>query len=48
MPTRLTGAFGIEHPIVCAPMALVTGGDGGQSGDDGPAAVPSSRHPAMV
>jgi nitronate monooxygenase len=24
--TRFTGAFGVEHPIVCAPMALVTGG----------------------
>lgn len=26
MRTRLTTLFGIEHPIVCAPMALVTGG----------------------
>jgi len=26
MRTRLTEAFGIRHPIVCAPMALVTGG----------------------
>jgi nitronate monooxygenase len=26
MRTRLTDAFGIRHPIVCAPMALVTGG----------------------
>ena len=26
MRTRLTEAFGIQHPIVCAPMALVTGG----------------------
>jgi nitronate monooxygenase len=25
--TRLTQRFGIKHPIVCAPMALVTGGD---------------------
>ena len=25
--TRLTERFGIRHPIVCAPMALVTGGD---------------------
>jgi nitronate monooxygenase len=24
--TRLTDSFGLEHPIVCAPMALVTGG----------------------
>ncbi|HUA19771.1 MAG TPA: nitronate monooxygenase [Bryobacteraceae bacterium] len=24
--TRLTQRFGIQHPIVCAPMALVTGG----------------------
>ena len=24
--TRLTERFGIKHPIVCAPMALVTGG----------------------
>lgn len=24
--TRLTGKFGLQHPIVCAPMALVTGG----------------------
>jgi nitronate monooxygenase len=24
--TRLTERFGIQHPIVCAPMALVTGG----------------------
>ena len=24
--TRLTEAFGVRHPIVCAPMALVTGG----------------------
>jgi hypothetical protein len=23
--TRLTERFGIQHPIVCAPMALVTG-----------------------
>ena len=26
MPTRLTDSFGIRHPIVCAPMALITGG----------------------
>lgn len=26
MRTRLTEHFGIRHPIVCAPMALVTGG----------------------
>ena len=26
MHTKLTEAFGIQHPIVCAPMALVTGG----------------------
>lgn len=26
MKTRLTEAFGIRYPIVCAPMALVTGG----------------------
>ena len=26
MRTRLTDLFGIRHPIVCAPMALVTGG----------------------
>ncbi len=26
MRTRLTAAFGIRHPILCAPMALVTGG----------------------
>jgi nitronate monooxygenase len=26
MRTRLTEAFGIQHPIICAPMALVTGG----------------------
>jgi nitronate monooxygenase len=26
MRTRLTEAFGIQYPIVCAPMALVTGG----------------------
>lgn len=26
MRTRLTEAFGIRHPIVCAPMALTTGG----------------------
>lgn len=26
MQTRLTEAFGIRHPIVCAPMALTTGG----------------------
>ncbi len=26
MQTRLTEAFGIRHPIVCAPMALITGG----------------------
>jgi len=26
MRTRLTEAFGIRHPILCAPMALVTGG----------------------
>src|SRR5215470_4749936 len=26
MRTRLTEEFGIEYPIVCAPMALVTGG----------------------
>lgn len=25
--TRLTDLFGIRHPILCAPMALVTGGD---------------------
>src|ERR1700730_4075848 len=25
--TRLTERFGIEHPIICAPMALVTGGE---------------------
>lgn len=25
--TRLTERFGIKHPIVCAPMALVTGGE---------------------
>jgi nitronate monooxygenase len=24
--THLTERFGIRHPIVCAPMALVTGG----------------------
>jgi nitronate monooxygenase len=24
--TRLTERFGIRHPIVCAPMAWVTGG----------------------
>jgi nitronate monooxygenase len=24
--TRFTEAFGVQHPIVCAPMALVTGG----------------------
>src|SRR4249920_1142912 len=24
--TRFTEAFGVRHPIVCAPMALVTGG----------------------
>jgi nitronate monooxygenase len=24
--TRLTGCFGIRHPIICAPMGLVTGG----------------------
>lgn len=26
MRTRLTESFGIKYPIVCAPMALVTGG----------------------
>src|SRR2546430_17122691 len=26
MRTRLTEAFGIRHPIVCAPIGLVTGG----------------------
>lgn len=26
MRTRLTEAFGIRHPIICAPMALITGG----------------------
>ena len=26
MKTRFTEAFGVKHPIVCAPMALVTGG----------------------
>lgn len=26
MRTRLTDAFGIRHPIICAPMALITGG----------------------
>lgn len=26
MQTRLTTAFGIQHPIVCGPMALITGG----------------------
>ena len=26
MQTRLTDTFGIQHPILCAPMALVTGG----------------------
>ena len=26
MRTRLTDAFGFAHPILCAPMALVTGG----------------------
>ncbi|HXY53079.1 MAG TPA: nitronate monooxygenase [Nitrospirota bacterium] len=26
MRTRLTEGFGIQHPILCAPMALVTGG----------------------
>src|SRR2546428_10620695 len=26
MRTRFTEAFGIPYPIVCAPMALVTGG----------------------
>jgi len=26
MRTRLTEAFGIKHPILCAPMALITGG----------------------
>ena len=26
MRTRFTEAFGVEHPIVCAPMAYVTGG----------------------
>jgi len=26
MKTRFTEAFGVEHPIVCAPMAYVTGG----------------------
>ncbi len=26
MRTRLTEAFGIQHPIICAPMALTTGG----------------------
>src|SRR6266478_1582998 len=24
--TRLTDRFGIQHPIICAPMAYVTGG----------------------
>jgi hypothetical protein len=26
MRTRLTETFGIRHPILCAPMALVAGG----------------------
>jgi nitronate monooxygenase len=26
MKTRFTEAFGIEHPVVCAPMAYITGG----------------------
>ena len=26
MQTRLTEAFGIRHPVLCAPMALITGG----------------------
>src|SRR5438034_10878493 len=26
MRTRLTEEFGIQYPVVCAPMALVTGG----------------------
>ena len=26
MRTRLTEAFGIKHPVLCAPMALITGG----------------------
>ena len=26
MQTRLTEVFGIRHPVVCAPMALITGG----------------------
>jgi len=26
MTTRFTEAFGLRHPIVCAPMALITGG----------------------
>ena len=26
MRTRLTDAFAIQHPVLCAPMALVTGG----------------------
>ena len=26
MRTRLTEAFGIRHPILCAPMALIAGG----------------------
>jgi len=26
MRTRLTDAFGIQNPIICAPMALITGG----------------------
>ena len=24
--TRLTERFGIQHPVICAPMAYVTGG----------------------
>ena len=26
MRTRLTEGFGIQHPVICAPMALITGG----------------------
>ncbi len=26
MQTRLTETFGIHYPIICAPMALITGG----------------------
>src|SRR6202790_1889799 len=32
--TRLTERFGIQHPIVCAPMALVTGGGVARAGSD--------------